>query len=269
MSPEPLRRAIALPGATLEYYYRAASGGRNLPPLILLHPWFGCWQFWDRTVAALPEFATYAVDLYSLGVGDGWRDYASPEGIARAIAGMLDCLRIARCDMIGNSMGGIAAQALASAEPHRIEKLILVGTGARTAGLKPDYRQAVDAWIGSEADRESAAQLVDWLLARRPPDPREFDTFVDMVANANKALMGTVLTNAFALDLLPRLPSIIAETLVIRGELDGARTRAHVEELQAGILKSKAVEIPGAGHLPQVDSPGAFIALVRDFLLPR
>ncbi len=199
----------------------------------------------------------------------GWADYASPEGLARAVAIMLDRLGLARCHMVGNSMGGIAAQVLAAAEPQRIEKLVLVGTGARTAGLKPDYRQAVDAWISSELDRAAAAQLVDWLLARRPQDQREFETFVDLVANANKAFMGTVLTNAFALDLRPRLPAIAATTLVIRGEVDGARTRAHVEELLAGIRNSKAVEMSGAGHSPQVDSPGAFAGLLREFLLAQ
>ena len=88
-----------------------------------------------------------------------------------------------------------------------------------------------------------------------------------MVANANKAFMGTVLTNAFALDLRPVLPRITASTLVVRGELDAARTPRHVEELLAGIPKSRAFEIPGAGHSPQVDSPEAFSRALRGFLL--
>jgi pimeloyl-ACP methyl ester carboxylesterase len=35
----------------------------------------------------------------------------------------------------------------------------------------------------------------------------------------------------------------------------------------AGIPSSDAVEIPGGGHSPQVDSPQAFSQLVRNFLL--
>ncbi len=262
-----VRGIVELPGAKLEYHYRAASGGPRLPPLVLLHPWFGCWQFWDHTVAALPELDTYAVDFYSLGAGDNWRDYASPQALAEAVGTLIDRLGFERCDVVGNSMGGIAAQALAAAQPARIGKLVLVGTGARTAGLKPDYKRAVDAWMASDADRATAAQLVDWLLARRPDDPGQFELFVDMVANANKPFMSMVLGNAFALDLRPRLPEISATTLIVRGELDGARTRAHVEELLRGIRDSRAVEIPAAGHSPQVDSPSAFSKLLRDFLL--
>jgi pimeloyl-ACP methyl ester carboxylesterase len=35
----------------------------------------------------------------------------------------------------------------------------------------------------------------------------------------------------------------------------------------AGIPGSTALEIPGAGHSPQVDSPEAFVRAVRGFLL--
>jgi pimeloyl-ACP methyl ester carboxylesterase len=76
-----------------------------------------------------------------------------------------------------------------------------------------------------------------------------------------------VLNSAFALDLRPELPKVTAPTLIVRGELDAARTRAHVEELLAGIPNSTALEIPQAGHSPQVDSPEAFSRALRGFLL--
>ena len=66
-----------------------------------------------------------------------------------------------------------------------------------------------------------------------------------MVVSANKAFMGAVLNRAFALDLRPELAKITAATLVIRGELDAARTRAHVEELLAGIPTSTAYNQTG------------------------
>jgi 3-oxoadipate enol-lactonase len=264
---EAMRGSVDIGGAHIAYHVRRPAIDGGLAPAVLLHPWFGCWQFWHRTVEALPEFTTYAVDLYSPGAGANWQAFASPEGLARAVAAMLDGLRIDRCSLIGNSMGGIAAQCLSAAQPERIGKLVLVGTGARTAGVKPEFRQALDAWIAGTADRAATERLVDALLARRPDDPREFATFVDMVAMANKAFMGSVLTAAFALDLRPRLPQIAASTLVVRGERDAARTRAHVQELLAGIPRSRAVELAGAGHSPQVDSPEPFAEQLRRFLL--
>ncbi|WP_325737307.1 alpha/beta hydrolase [Bradyrhizobium sp.] len=258
--------SIETAGGKLEFHRRRPVAGQSAGTVILLHPWFGCWQFWNRTIDALPEFDTISVDLYSLGDRTDWREFAGPDGLATAVGGLLDASHIDRCCVIGNSMGGIAAQALAASHTGRVEKLILVGTGARIFGVKHDWRKAMDDWIAGPPDREFAARMVGALLARRPDDPREFELFVDMVMNANKDFMGTVLTTAFQLDLRPRLPSITASTLVIRGEHDASRTPAHVKELLAGIRKSRAVEIPGGGHSVQVDSPQAFTRLVRDFL---
>ena len=262
-----VRESVEICGARLEYHRRQPTTDRKLGPVVLLHPWFGCWQFWRHTVDALPEFDTYAVNLYSLGAGAGWRDYASPEGLARAVVAMIESLGLAPCALMGNSMGGIAAQQLAATRPALIDKLVLVGTGARTVGVKPEFRRSLDKWITGGEDRDFTQRLVDALLARRPEDPHEFESFVEMVASANKAFMGTVLTNAFELDLRPVLPLITASTLIIRGALDAARTPVHVQEMHEEIRKSKAVEIPDAGHSPQVDSPQVFNALVRDFLL--
>ncbi len=258
--------SVEVGGARLVYHRREPSTAGQGVPVILLHPWFGCWQFWRQSVDALPEFESYLVDLYSLGTGADWRRFAGPQGLAEAVGAMLDALHIERCSIVGNSMGGIAAQVLAAARGDQIDRLILVGTGARTAGLKPEFRQTVDQWIAGGPDPAITQRLVDALIARRPA-PEEFDQFVGMVVNANKAFMGAVLNSAFVLDLRPELPKISATTLVIRGELDAARTRAHVEELLAGIPNSTALEMPDAGHSPQVDSPEAFSRALREFLL--
>ena len=260
------RESVEIGDAGLVYYRRAPLTARQAEPVVLLHPWFGCWQFWRQTVDALPEVETLSVDLYSLGASEHGQRFASPQGLAQAVGGLIDALQINGCSVVGNSMGGIAAQALSAERGDRIGKLVLVGTGARTVGIKPDFRRALDAWIAGEEDRDFTERLVDSLLARRP-EPEEFAMFVDTVVSADKAFMGAVLNRAFELDLRPLLSKITASTLVIRGEHDAARTRTHVEELLAGIPNSTALEIPDAGHSPQVDSPEAFARALRGFLL--
>jgi pimeloyl-ACP methyl ester carboxylesterase len=264
---EMVEGRVEVGGAALAYHHRPALHDRRSAPVILLHPWFGCWQFWRRTVDALPEFDTYSVDLYSLGASRDWQDFAGPGGLARAVGSLIDALNAGRCHVIGNSMGGIAAQALAAERGHQIDKLILVGTGARTFGVKPDFRKVLDDWIAGDEDRDFTERLVGALLARRPESAEEFEIFVDTVARANKAFMGKVLSTAFGLDLRPVLPKITASTLVMRGARDVARTKEHVDELLAGIPSCAAIEIPGGGHSPQVDSPEAFCRAVRGFLL--
>jgi len=263
---ETQSHAVRVETQSLRYERRKALREGEHDPIVMLHPWFGSTRFWDHTVRALPERETFVLDLYSLGGRPGWEAFASPEGLSRAIEVFLDALDLKRFSLIGNSMGGIAAQELASRLDGRISKLVLVGTGARIVGVKPDWRKAMDLWISDDADRSSTERMVAALLARRPKDPEEFETFVEAVATANKAFMAAVLTSAFDLDLRPVLPRITAPTLVIRGEFDASRTKEHVAELMAGIRDCRAYEIAGAGHSPQVDSPQAFCPLVREFL---
>jgi 3-oxoadipate enol-lactonase len=257
---QAIRRRIVVVDTALEYWI---TPGASSTPVVLLHPWFGCWQFWDRTVACLPDYTCFAADLYSLGASE-WRAVATPAGLAAATVALLDAEGLERCALVGNSMGGIAAQIVAAREPERIEKLVLVGTGASTAGLKPDYRAEIDAWLG-DPDGARAEALVARLLARRPP-PEELAVYVGAVRGANREFMAAVLTSALGLDLRPRLPAITARTLIVRGALDAGRTREHVRDLLRGIRDSEAIEIPQGGHSVMVDSAEEFVGILRAFL---
>ena len=64
------------------------------------------------------------------------------------------------------------------------------------------------------------------------------------------------------------LPKIKVGALVLWGEYDTKiAPRALSEELARGIPAcSEVVEIPKAGHIPQMENPTAFNALVADFL---
>jgi 3-oxoadipate enol-lactonase len=260
-------RTVEVERARLTYHHKPAETSPGGLPVVMLHAWFGCWQFWQHTLAALSGYDCYAVDLYSLGEGGGG-GLASPPGLARAVVAMMDAEGIQRCTLIGNSMGGIAAQALASAAPERVARLVLVGTGASTSGIKPDFNESLWKWVRSAPDPERTAEMVAGLLARKPPSS-EFDVYVAEVMRANKEFMAAILTEAFRLDLRPRLGRITASTLVVRGELDVARTREHVRDLLEGIPDSQAVEMPGAGHSPMVDSPSQFNTILRQFLEGR
>jgi hypothetical protein len=47
--------AVAIESAVLEYERRDPIGAGRRDAVVMLHPWYGCFRFWDRTVEALPE----------------------------------------------------------------------------------------------------------------------------------------------------------------------------------------------------------------------
>jgi 3-oxoadipate enol-lactonase len=254
-------RSVAVGAGRLKYRF---AGGANGDPVLLLHPWFGCAAFWDDTVAGLHGRPRYVLDLYSLGDGE-WRELAGPEGLARAALALLDSEGIDRCALVGNSTGGLAAQIVAVTQPERVSRLVLVGTGASTEGVPADFRSELSAWMHDDPDGARSAALVRRLLSRDPA-PERMAVYVEAVRSANRAFMVRTLEGVLAHDMRPKLGAISARTLVIRGTLDAARTRAHVRALLLGIRESVAVELPGAGHSPMVDSVEAFVPMLRAFL---
>lgn len=193
----------------------------------------------------------YAADLYSVGEGE-WSNFGSPIGLAAAVMLLLGHERLNRISLVGNSMGGIVAQLIAAMCPDKIRKLVLIGTGATTANLQKDYAAAIRRWL-NDPNRRNTASMLGRLVARWP-DGRTFSRYRSSLLAANMEFMKSVLTHATHLDLRPILRNIKSQTLIIRGELDQGRTRKDVEILLKGIGRSRAVEIPNAGHSPMVDN---------------
>ncbi len=65
-------------------------------------------------------------------------------------------------------------------------------------------------------------------------------------------------------DTIPALKKVGARTLIVYGEKDLLRSKEAA--LKGHIKNSEMVIIPSAGHLPQVDNPEGFLAVVKPFL---
>ncbi|MER5753694.1 alpha/beta fold hydrolase [Streptomyces sp. NPDC002088] len=266
-APSTTTRVVPLPGTSLTYHVARETAPGT--PVVFLHPWFGCWQFWTSTIRQLTGRPCYAVDFYSPAAGQ-WPATVGPEYLADAVAAMMDAEGLNRADVVGNSVGGIVAQVIASTLPKRVRRLVLVGTGASTAGALPGFAGAVDRWIeaardGGAASRAAVEETVGMLFTGRP-DAATWETYVQAVLRTDPAYLAAVLGGARRLDLTGRLGRITAPTLVVRGSEDSARSAEHSAQLVAGIPTAASVEMPGAGHSPMVDQADRFAALVTGHL---
>jgi 3-oxoadipate enol-lactonase len=259
----PMRAMVGVEETSLDLF---VDGDPDGEPLLLLHPWFGCWRFWLPTMQLLPDRWCIAADLYSLSQGP-WEGLATPEALAAAVVASMDSLGIRSVDVVGNSVGGIVAQVLAISHPERVRRLVLVGTGPYTTGVSPQFAAEVARWIDDPdtAHRSGAARAVA-VLTHQELEPGEFAACVDIVEAADPRFVGAVLKSCRERDLRPDLSRIIAPTLVMRGSLDPIRKREHSEALIAGIAGAEDVELAGTGHAPFVDDPKTFVTELRRFL---
>lgn len=104
------------------------------PPLVCLHSIaHGARDFAGLQAAFASQRRVIALDWPAHGSSGGDVRPASAHRYAEILAGALDALRIERCVLLGNSIGGAAALEVAAAQPERVAGLVLVDSG----GLVP------------------------------------------------------------------------------------------------------------------------------------
>jgi pimeloyl-ACP methyl ester carboxylesterase len=177
---------------------------------------------------------------------------------------LIEQLGYPRVTLLGLSFGGWLAAEIAAACPHRVERLILAGA----VGIKVSDRETpdiLDLFNTAPAEVER----------RRWHEPAKWTPDYD--AMSNEALVAHA-RNREALCLYawqpylynPRLARwlgrITAPTLVRWGASDGIVTPAYGRAYCARIPGARFEVIEAAGHHPELEQPGAFVARVAAFL---
>ncbi len=236
----------------------------NGSPVLLLHPMGGSVFSWSRVIKLLAEEHTvYALDAMGQGDSDKpKRDYTIPE-FAGAVVNFMEAKGIRKATLVGNSIGAVFAVQVAAANPSMVDKLILVGCPCIETG---------------QERKDNLANLKNRYDEKNLPFPRTMETLKQGFAHPTPELLEKInddlrkvgvwaYKTSLALnsyEIVPAFKKIKAPTLVIFGEKDMLRGKA--EAIKNYIEDSKLVFVPGAGHLPQMDNPEAFVKAVKVFL---
>lgn len=260
--------------ATLDRYqifYQASGAGS---PLLMMHAFPLNQTMFQRQRQALSDAArllTFDVP----GVGESMPLAVTIDDMADIAAALLDAEKIESAVVGGVSMGGYAAFSFARRHPSRLRGLILANTraAADTEEAKQGRREMA-AVAHTQGAAEIARRMLPKLLGEtthqeRPGVVERVGAMIESVAPETIARLLDALANRS--DSTDLLPGIAAPTLVIAGEQDTIATPAESREWAARIPHSRFVSIAGAGHLPNLETPDAFDAAVREFLtsLPK
>ena len=179
---------------------------------------------------------------------------------------LLAALGIDRCSVVGSSLGGWLAADLATIEPERFEKLVLVGAaGLRVEGVAvPDtFTMGADAladllFFGSDARAQAREQAVGL-----ETDPAAMTTYL-----RNRMATAHLGWNPYFHDpqLPRRLHRIAAPTLLVWGGEDRVFPPAHAARWGELVPDSRVEIVDGVGHLPHIEEPQQFLDLVVPFL---
>lgn len=190
------------------------------------------------------------------------------------VAALLDTLGIARAHIVGKSMGGLIAQALAADHPEKIMSLTLIFSTSGSPSL-PAMQPEIEAVLfeigAGPVDRENAIELsvaADRLWAS-PSFPFDADDRRAQAAIAFDRCHDPQATARQAAALLQWLrsgkepPILHVPALIIHGLSDTIFPPEHGRDLHRRIAGSRLVEIEGMGH----DLEGDCVPMVADHLL--
>lgn len=243
------------------------DGASDAPALLLCNSLGTDLTMWDAQVAVWQEhFRVLRFDTRGHG---GSAVPAPPYTIddlgADAVA-VLDAHEVARAHVCGASLGGLVALWLGVNHPERVDRLVLADTAARV-GTEEGWTARVEA-----VRRGGTASVRDAVMGRffsarfRERDPATVATAGDVLSTTpDDGYIGACQALATA-DLRSRVGDVRAPTLVLVGSEDEATPPADAHALHAGIPDSVLHTIPDAGHLANLERPGAFTAVVTSFL---
>jgi 3-oxoadipate enol-lactonase len=188
--------------------------------------------------------------------------------IADALA-LLDGLKIGQANFCGLSMGGATALGLAQRHPDRIARAIVCDSGcASTPQSAQQWQERITA-----AQQGGMEPLVEPTIARWFP-PEIVAKSPPYLAHVRRMIRDTPAAGfigcAAALadhDLRSAVASTRPPVLFIAGEKDaGGAVPTAMKAMHQDLKGSRYVELPGAGHISNLDDPAGFTRALRDFL---
>jgi len=253
-----------------QLFYREIGAGR---PLVLSHAGIADSRMWRPQLEPLGNsFRLIAPDLRGFG------DSPYPNGpfvYHEDVAGLIAALDLGPAWLVGVSFGSRVALDLCLADPALVRGLVLVSPAVAGFDLGPEV-----AAFGREEDRllesgdlQGATELnlrtwVDGphrsagqvnpemraaigqmqLLAFQAPEPENAEVVVPEPAAAERLDEVQIPTLTIAGDL--DIPAVVKQASILAGVIDGARLEI----------------MPGTAHMPTMEAPTTFNALVVEFV---
>jgi (E)-2-((N-methylformamido)methylene)succinate hydrolase len=243
--------------------------GGEKPPVMLIHGVGADGTSWDQIAAALaPAFRVLRLDLRGHGQSGHIEGALALDDLVRDVVDVLDTCAVPAAHIVGFSLGGMIAQALALQHADRVQRLVLLSA---VAGRTAEERERVQARLAILREQGIAAitgaaqdrWFTPAFIARNPDLVQRRMLQLRENHAPSYAAAYTVFSTS---DLGDRLHAIRVPTLIATGEHDvGSNTRM-ARFMHAQIPGSRLEILPGLRHSILVEAPELITRLVRDFL---
>ena len=251
----------------LHYERTAAPDGR--PALVFLHGMGSSSADWAWQVGTFAEtHRVLTVDLRAHGQSSDPGDWFTVEQLAEDVAALLAHLDEPPAHLIGLSLGGATALALALQYPARVRSLTAVNGFAKyipasRGGMQRALRRT---WLLLTAPMPAVAEFIAGGLFPAPEQKIFYKAAVASLSKNHRRTYWAAMRAVLRFDARPRLPDLRVPTLIIAGENDGTVALAAQMTLRQLIPGAQLLVIPHSGHATPYDQSEAFNRAVLEFV---
>jgi len=228
------------------------AGGAPRPAIVLLH---GV-GLSSRYMVPLARHLRRHLDVYALDFpGFGWsgksREPPTVQEQADDLRKWMDAVGLRHASLLGNALGSQVAIDFAYRFPERVDKLVLTGAS-------PDPRS------------RNVARLYSWQLMNMPfePPPMQLIYMLDTMQTGIVRMLKTM-DRTCDDPIETKLPSIRAETLVIRGKYDQVVPQSWAEYITHLLPRGKLVVVDRAAHCAHFSRAAQVARLTMELVLAQ
>lgn len=241
------------------------DGPKDGPAVVFANSLGTSTVMWDHMVPHLPDgLRLIRYDKRGHGLTDVPPPPYAMGALVRDAEALIDHLGLTRVVFVGLSIGGLIAQGLAAKRPDLVKALVLSNTGAKI-GTREIWEDRIQT-----TRKLGMAQVAPQILKRwfnhKMPDPLVMQDCVDHLTTMTTdgytgcaaAIQGT--------DFITPTSGLQVPALGIAGGRDVATPADMVREVCDLIHGSTFKVIPNAGHIPPLDHPERYAAILTEFL---
>jgi pimeloyl-ACP methyl ester carboxylesterase len=275
-NPSLSPQTIQINGHTIFYTVRGEG-----KPLLLIHGYGAGMWVWEKQIDVLSRsYRVYALDLIGHGFSDRPKIPYTPETYIHFFRDFMDGVEIEKAVLIGNSMGGGIAWAMAILYPERVDRLILIdcvppdvlhrvkNESFRALAVIKDIPILAYLAIAARGRHSLKWVLLECVsdIKRITPEVVNRQYQLSKIKGTTWVLYSTLRHAKEALNLKDQLSMIRQPALFIWGEKDLIFPPHVGEVLHQAVAGSKFLRVEGSGHIPMWETPDEVNQAILDFL---
>lgn len=247
--------------------HHLVSGRTDGPVVVLSNSLGATHRMWDANLAELEEhFRVVRYDTRGHGGSPVPEGPYAIDDLADDVVALLDRLGVEKAHFVGLSLGGMTGMRLAARNPERVDRMVLLCTGAH---LTP-----TSGWTDRAATvRSHGTSAIAEAVVARWFTPDHLRSHPEVKASSEHTVAATS-AEGYAgcceviatMDLRGDLPAITAPTLAIAGADDPATPPPDLAAIADSVADGRLLVVPDSAHLANAEQPGTITPAIVEHL---